>query len=364
MVRNDAGHHDSPDGRGEERARRFTATRRSMLRTALGGAVMATGTLAACSADAVQPTSAGAPEATKDASSGDRLVMLGTNGGPILYPGAAKPGIALVTGGVTYLVDCGFHTAQQLVEANIGLGGATHVFITHRHFDHTSGLPALVMHSWVARPPRGKLRVWGPPQTTRDLHGIRQSFAQDIAEFEKGMPPLPAITGHDVLVPSTGRPVAQVMEDDNVRVEATRVFHGAEIANCYAYRFTIKASGRTVVFSGDTAAPDRNLVNLAQDCDVLVHEVQDNERIEVMVEGLPPAKAEALKTHLYESHSNVIDVPGVAKAAGAGRLVFCHYGPDASLSPKHFHWKADRVARQIGYPGKITAPADLDAIPL
>lgn len=50
----------------------------------------------------------------------DRIVALGLSGGPKLTPDGAKPALALVAGGQTYLVDCGFETAKQLVASGLG----------------------------------------------------------------------------------------------------------------------------------------------------------------------------------------------------------------------------------------------------
>jgi ribonuclease BN (tRNA processing enzyme) len=77
----------------------------------------------------------------------DRIVMLGVDGGPRLNPVApdrpwAKPALALVVEGAVYLVDAGYDTARQLVASGLGFGAIEHVFITHHHVDHTSGLPA------------------------------------------------------------------------------------------------------------------------------------------------------------------------------------------------------------------------------
>jgi len=118
------------------------------------------------------------------------------------------------------------------------------------------------------------------------------------------------------------------------------------------------------VFSGDTAAPDANLIELARGCDVLVHEVQDNDNVQRIADSFPNAEqGAALKRHLLEAHSDVRDVPRVAHAAGAGRVVFSHYTP-LPQSPSVYLEKAQAVADEIGYAGEVIAPAELDVIPL
>ncbi|WP_246080935.1 MBL fold metallo-hydrolase [Modestobacter altitudinis] len=334
-----------------------TASRRTLLKSA----VLAGGTAAVAGAMTrfgTTPAQAG----NKDIS-GDRIVMLGVDGGPVVNPGLAKPAIALVVNDVVYLVDCGLDTARQLVQSGLGFAAVRHAFITHHHFDHTSGLPDLLLHGWVTRPGLATLDLWGPPDMAAKVDGIEaRTFAQDIGLFTTGggFPPFPPVTAHDVTVAAAASPV---MEDENVTVEATRVFHGAEVPNAYAYRFTVKRTGKVVVFSGDTAAPDQNLIGLAQGCDVLVHECQDNDRVDELAAGLPAAQGAALRQHLYEAHSNVRDLPAVAKAAGAEKLVFCHYTPTPQ-PPAVYLRKARDAARSIGYRGEIVAPSDLDVIRL
>jgi ribonuclease BN (tRNA processing enzyme) len=297
-----------------------------------------------------------------ETTSRDRIVLLGVDGGPKVNPGRAKPAIALVVDGGVYLVDCGLDAARQLVESGLGIGAVRHVFLTHQHLDHTSGLPDLVLHGWTATPPLRRLDVWGPPDVAPKLAGIGAIFGQDVDLYATGggFGPFPELTPHQVT--SSGR-VWRVMEDDAVVVDATRVFHGPEVANAYAYRVTSKRSGTVVVFSGDTAALDANLVALARDCDVLVHEVQDNDMVDRIAASLPPEQGDALRRHLLEAHSDVRELPRIGLASGAKKLVFCHYTPIPQPA-KVYLAKAMAVAEEIGYVGEIVAPEDLDVIAL
>jgi ribonuclease BN (tRNA processing enzyme) len=343
---------DVADGPSEKQ--RLASTRRATLLGALGVG----GALAGASA-----LTSPARAASSAAVSGDRLVMLGLNGGPKLNAGQAKPALALVVNGRTYLVDCGYDTANQLVKSGLGFTTVDHVFVTHHHLDHTSGIPGLLLHGWTdPRHLPDQVGLWGPPAISKMVTGIEVAFGQDIRLFETGggFGTLPALTPHNVEI-GRGSRIARVMEDDNVVVEATRVFHGPEVKDAYAYRFTIKSTGKRVVFSGDTAAPDANLIGLAKDCDLLVHEAQDNDLIPVLLQFVPVEQRAPLRQHLLESHSNVIDLPGVAKAANAKSLAFCHYTPlpqPASV----FLAKAQAAANTIGYTGTIIAPTDLDVI--
>ena len=196
----------------------------------------------------------------------DRIVMLGVNGGPVLAPDEAKPALALVVNDAVYLIDCGLDTSRQLLNAKLGFAGIRGIFITHHHLDHTSGLPGLLLHGWTARPPLPAVDIWGPPGAKQKATNLLAGFEDEIALFQAGggFGNFTAPAGHDVEVPLDGG-IVPVMDDDNVRVDATRVFHGPEVADAYAYRFSIKKTGKVIVFSGDTAAHDVNLAAIARD---------------------------------------------------------------------------------------------------
>lgn len=342
------------------------ATRRSILKStlALGSVAATVGALGRGAMAPAYGVGAAPAQSAGPAPTGDRLVMLGVGGGPVVAAGQAKPALALVVNNSVYLIDCGLDTTRQLVASGLGFGNVKNAFITHRHLDHTSGVPDLALHGWVGRPPLTSLDLWGPPGMKKMVAGIHATFADEVRLFSEGggFGVFPTLEGHSVSVPKSGK-ITHVMEDDNVVVEATRVYHGPEVDNAYAYRFTLKSSGKTVVFSGDTAAPDQNLISLAQGCDVLVHETQDNDAVDRVAANLPPEQGEALRQHLYEAHSNVLDLPEVAKSAGAKKLVLNHYTPVVHPAAT---WLAmiQPAAEKVGYAGQIEAPMDLGTVAL
>ncbi|TIP38131.1 MAG: MBL fold metallo-hydrolase, partial [Mesorhizobium sp.] len=66
----------------------------------------------------------------------DRLVLLGSKGGPALRPGGPWPSSSLLElGGRTIVVDCGLGVTRGLVDAGISLKALDLVFITHLHSD-------------------------------------------------------------------------------------------------------------------------------------------------------------------------------------------------------------------------------------
>jgi ribonuclease BN (tRNA processing enzyme) len=63
------------------------------------------------------------------------------------------------------------------------------------------------------------------------------------------------------------------------------------------------------------------------------------------------------------THTDVVDLPRVAKAANVNRLVMCHY-VSFFLPPAAFLAEARDAAEAGGYEGEIVAPKDLDLIML
>jgi ribonuclease BN (tRNA processing enzyme) len=286
---------------------------------------------------------------------GDHLVMLGTGGGPVLNRFKTQTAIDLIVDGAQYLLDCGAGAPRRIVEAGMGFANLRHVFVTHHHLDHLAGYPELLVLGSSAR----EVDVWGPPPIAALHDGLVGAFAHSARLFDGGPVLRSRYRVHEVRLPERG--VASVMEDENLRVSGTRVFHGAEVRDAYAYRFDVLRTGTSIVFSGDTAAPNEQLIELAGDADVLIHEVQLNARLDLLLNEIEPTRRDALRHHLVTTHTDVADLPRVAQAANVKRVVMCHYVP-AFLPPAEFLAAAHEAAEAVGYGGDLLAPADLDVI--
>jgi ribonuclease BN (tRNA processing enzyme) len=321
----------------------------------LGGLAMAS-TLAPAAAAAQAP----AGSAPLDESA-DGIIFLGTGGGPVITQRGGQPATAVRVNGIYYLVDAGADIIRQLQRAGIPLAAVRHLFITHNHSDHMAGYPALATVGWTQ--PAGALQrldIWGPQQ--RQMHtGLLELFGPDIAsrEFLTGIPPFKKVVhAHEVNLPFGDRTIHPVFEDNNVRISAIRVLHGTrrEMPFAYGYRFDVKATGKSVVFSGDTAPTD-NTVKLAADCDVLVHEAMSLPGIEQLLAATDPAVRDGLRQHLVTTHTDVTVIPRIAQRAGAKRMVLTHYVP-GFLPAASYLSVAQQAAAVVGYGGEVLAASD------
>ena len=121
--------------------------------------------------------------------------------------------------------------------------------------------------------------------------------------------------------------------------------HGRAVP-ALAYRFDTPDG--SVVFSGDTVVND-NLIALAQDADILVHQVADLGYLKR--HGTGPAEAERMAA----LHTDVTEVGGVAERARVRELILTHYLPADPAAITESEW-AQRAGQ--GFSGITTAGRD------
>jgi len=116
-----------------------------------------------------------------------------------------------------------------------------------------------------------------------------------------------------------------VYSDDKVEVKATLVNHH-QVFPAFAFRFD--TNDGSVVISGDTGRDTSwNLQELAAGADILVHEVIDPAWIEQKFGPKPEPPMDALKEHMYASHTTIADAGVVARECGVRTLVLNHIVP-------------------------------------
>lgn len=258
-----------------------------------------------------------------------RIVLLGTKGGPRLGEiGRSSPSTLILINDVPYLIDCGYGTSKQMINAGVALNRLRYIFVTHHHSDHNLDFGPLLYNTWITGIP-ARIDAYGPPGMIRMAEEFfnYQKFDIDTRIVDEGRPdPRKLVTTHEFDKPGV------VMVNDDVKVSACLVPH-PPVKPAYAYRFDAK--DRSIVISGDTAyAPE--LAEFAKGADVLVHEVMYLPGIEALIKRLPNAKR--LREHLLAAHTLPEDVGRIAAQAGVKTLVLSHFvpGDDASITDEQW----------------------------
>lgn len=281
----------------------------------------------------------------------DKVILLGTKGGPRLTTGSSWPSSSVIEiAGHPYIVDCGLGVTRQFVEAGYHLGQIETILLTHYHSDHCLELGPLLHTIWTSSP-RREIRLFGPPPLTEMVDLFFASMAYDIEmrmKDERQAPPREMFSCHE-------HRAGPVFEDDRVKVSALQVEH-PPLTDTYALKF--ECDGGVVVFSADTTYFPP-LAEFARGADVLIHEVMHREGTERMCARLREIKPNLLE-HMIAGHTFGDDVGRLATEAGVKHLVVQHFTPsdDPATGPAEF----EALVRQT-WDGPLTIGHDLCEIP-
>jgi ribonuclease BN (tRNA processing enzyme) len=270
------------------------------------------------------------------------VVLLGT-GTPNPDPDRSGPSVAVVAGGTAYLVDFGPGVVRRAAAAQergieeLRVEDIHTAFVTHLHSDHTAGYPDLILTPWVLGRKK-PLEVYGPPGIASMTKHILKAYKEDIElrlRAEPGKKDGWKVVAHEI-------DPGPVYEDDNVKVEAFAVKHGAWK---HAYGFRFETADRSIVISGDTR-PVESIVESCGGCDVLVHEVYALEGFRV--------RPEDWQAYHKSFHTSSLELARIASEAEPGLLVLYH----------QLLWGAtpEKLLEEIGrgYEGKVVYGTDLD----
>ena len=282
----------------------------------------------------------------------DRIILLGTKGGPRLTTGSSWPSSSVIEiSGRPYVIDCGMGVTRQFVEAGFSLADVDTILITHLHSDHCLELGPFLHTTWVSSPKR-QIKVYGPKGVRKLIDDFLAAMSCDIAARMADERQQDPHDMFDVTEYTEGR----VFKDDLVEIDALRVVHPP-----LTETFALKVRGRqgTVVFSSDTSYFPP-LAEFAKGADILVHEVMHRAGTERMCERLKSIKPNLME-HMIAGHTFGDDVGQIATAAGVGHLVVQHFTPgdDDLTGPAEF----EALVRQT-WNGKMTVGHDLAEISL
>ncbi|MEM7238957.1 MAG: MBL fold metallo-hydrolase [Pseudomonadota bacterium] len=261
----------------------------------------------------------------------DRLILLGTKGGPAIRHGGAMPTSSMIDyAGRLFVFDCGLGVTRGLVEAGISLKRLDHIFVTHLHSDHVLELGPLIHTAWTTGLDT-PVTVFGAAGTAAYWEAFLESMSFDIGirVEDEGRTPL------DQLV--TVKPLSEgrVCATADLTVDALRVDH-PPVEHCFALRISTAAC--TVVLSSDTAYFPP-LGHFAKGADIIVHEAILPGCIDALV--AKTGLGEKLRAHLLASHTTASDAGRIAASSGAGTLVLNHLIPSDDPAFTHADWERE-----------------------
>lgn len=321
-----------------------------------------------------------------------RVILLGTAAGPYPEPGRQGCSSLVVVGDRSYLIDAGYGTVRKLVQTGVNLDNLTAAFLTHLHSDHVADLFNLFLLGWgtgnhgILSP----VQVFGPgdpgglPRPTpgvdpaplanpeRPTPGVVDLLASAVdgwaydlnirTRYNSRVGLASLIDAHDVLPPASVGAAPDgdvapdmapfvVFEDDRVRISASLVDH-PPVFPSYGYR--VETDDGVIAFSGDTTKSS-NAIRLAQDADLLVHEVM---HIPYYADAGYP---QALLDFFASSHTTPEQVGEVATAADVRQVALSHIGPGDPREVSDNTWR-----RSVGatFGGRVTVGHDLQQINL
>jgi ribonuclease BN (tRNA processing enzyme) len=314
-----------------------SATRRQAIAASLGAA-----TFAGSWPAVAQPSGALGP---------DRLMLLGTRGGPLVTGLSPGPSANLIVfRGMPFVVDTGYGVTLKLLAAGVPLAALRSIFITHHHSDHNLELGPLLDNAWTAGL-KTPVDIYGPAGLGALLSAYWESNRYDIDTriADEGRPdPRRLAIAHEF-------EEGPVMAAGAVRVSALRNLH-PPVRESYALKFEL--AGKTVVFSGDTAFFPP-LAKFAADADYLVHEILYAPGLDAMVSRRP--NAARLKASILSHHTTAEDVGRIAAQAQVKTLVLNHFvpGDDPALTPEVW-----TEAVRTTFKGKVVVGRDMLSLPL
>lgn len=242
--------------------------------------------------------------------------------------------------GEVWLFDCGEGTQHQLLRSDLNISQLTRVFITHLHGDHVYGLMGLLATCGMSGHAR-RIEVYGPrglAEYVRDVSRHTQlhtSYPLEVHTVEEGqifedeefavrcVPLKHRLPAFGYRVEEKDRPghfdaerareqgippgplYGRLKRGERVTLPDGRAFDGAEFCGP-----TLR--GRSVVYCTDTAYC-RAAVELARDCDALIHEATFAESDEHLA--------------ARSTHSTASSAARTAQEAGARLLLITHFSP-------------------------------------
>lgn len=215
------------------------------------------------------------------------------------------------------LVDCPGNVFGKMLKAGYDPMKLKAIIITHRHIDHSYGLPSLLEMLRLSGK-KDPLKIYIGEDFLPEMKQILRTYELIREDFPFELVPV--------------RPDNLLFEEP-FGVRSFSVKHS--VPN---FGLKITFSNVSIVYTSDTE-PCEEVVRQARNVDVLIHEATCSETI----------------TGKKEGHTCVEDAARVAKEAGAKTLCLVHMGPELEEHLCELKKRVEEI-----FPGKIVIPNDLD----
>ena len=225
-----------------------------------------------------------------------KATLLGT-GTSYPDPTRVQSGILVETEEQRVLFDVGSGVLHRLTQLDFDLKILDSVFLSHFHIDHCSDFLTLSQSLWLSEYDR-PLKLFAPPMVrewSRGVHDVAFTYLRDKLMIET------IILEEDL-----------VLHQGNLVVTNTPTMHSSMDTRA----FKIEHKGKSLVISSDTA-PSREIIELAKDCDVLVHECS-------WLDGPHPEGV----------HTSPSELAQVVEEASPRKLILTHVSPEVVANRK------------------------------
>ena len=277
---------------------------------------------------------------------GDRLVLLGTQGGPFIRSYKQIPSANLIIYKDTpFVIDTGYGTTFKLREADVNMSTLRYIFITHLHSDHYLDLGPLLYNAWISGLAE-QIHIYAPTGIKALLNGFWKSNQYDIVTRikDEGRPDIRKLAiAHEIRE-------GMLIADSEYEISCLKNIH-PPIEYSYAFRF--KLGRKIIVFSGDTAYCPA-LAEFAADADYLIHEVMYTSAVDNIAKRRP--NATKLVASIKSHHTSAEDVGRMANTARVKNLILNHFVPSDDKSLTDQMW-IDAV--RTNFSGNIIVGKDL-----
>jgi len=221
-----------------------------------------------------------------------KLILLGT-ANAVPTERQENTHMALVGAAQIVLIDVSANPIVRLHQAGIAPLSATDLILTHFHPDHVSGVPLMLLDSWLLGR-KNPLNIYGLPFTLDRVEKMMELYGW---QYWPGFFPV-----NFIRLPE--EEMAPVIQSDEFAIFASPVQH--MIPNI-GLRIEFKRCDQVVAYSCDTE-PAQEVIRLAAGADLLIHEA----------------------TGAEHGHSSAAQAGVIARQAEAGKLVLIHFDLDSN----------------------------------